>query len=246
MSTRCDIAGFLIRRTKTNVVVRFLNNRLRCRRQTIVLFANANFVNRCGHLRQAISESSSLLVLNDGIALDVASFVRFGTPFPENMNGTDFTGKLLSGLDQEATIFLLGAHPNVIESAARVFDRFSRVRVVGYADGYSIWEDEDAIIQEIQNTAPDILLVGFGNPLQEEWILRNRAIICAPLILAVGALFDFISGNKPRAPKALRMMRLEWAHRLALEPSRLVYRYTIGTARFFAAVLIESDKSVMR
>lgn len=242
MNTRCDIAGFTVRRTKTDVVVRFLNNRLRKRRPIMVFFANSNFVNRCGHLRKAIAETSGLLVLNDGVAIDVASFLRFGAFFPENLNGTDFTWTLLSRLDQDTSIFLLGSRPEVVESAAKAFGGLPHVRVVDYSDGYTIWADEAALIRRIQNAQPDILLVGFGNPTQEEWMLRNRSVLETPLMISVGALFDFVSGNKPRAPKVLRVMRLEWAHRLALEPRRLLTRYTVGIGRFFAAVLSGSGK----
>ena len=81
----------------------------------------------------------------------------------------------------------------------------------------------------------------WGNPIQEEWILDNRDAINVPLIISVGALFDFVSGHTPRAPKVLRIVRLEWAHRLALEPRRLIGRYTIGIARFLAAALFRGD-----
>jgi len=60
-----------------------------------------------------------------------------------------------------------------------------------------------------------------------------------PLIFAVGALFDFVSGFTPRAPRLMRKLRLEWAYRLMREPRRLVGRYTVGTARFFGMVLFE-------
>lgn len=239
MSTRREIAGFKIRRTTTANVVRFLNRRLRRRRQTVVFFANANFITRCRHLGQTISKSKDLIVLNDGLALDFAAFLRYGVPFPDNLNGSDFTLSLLSQLDQEARVYLFGGRPSVVEAAAKAFDDFSHVQVVGYADGYSTRDAESTIVEHIAQAAPDILLVALGNPLQEEWVLRNRNAVEVPLILAVGALFDFVSGYKPRAPKVLRLMRLEWAFRLALEPRRLVGRYTIGIVRFFAAVILD-------
>lgn len=189
-----------------------------------------------------MAKTPDLLVLNDGVAIDLASFLRFGAFFPDNLNGTDFTWTLLSRLDRDANIFLLGSRHDVVESAAKVFGRLPHVRVVGYADGYTIWADEAAVVRRVQQSAPDILLVGLGNPIQEEWMLRNRNVLEAPLMVSVGALFDFVSGSKPRAPKVLRVMRLEWAHRLALEPRRLLARYTLGIGRFFAAVLGGSSK----
>lgn len=241
--TRSKIAGFVIRRTTTRVVVRFLNRQWRQRRRSIVFFANANFVTQCGHLRRAIADSPEIIVLNDGFALDVAALLRRGTRFPENLNGTDFTPALLSRLDRKARVFLLGGHPDVVQATAETFGRLPQVDVCGHVDGYSIWHDEAAVNQKIEDATPDILLVALGNPLQEEWILRNRSSLQVPLILAVGALFDFVSGNIPRAPQILRSLRLEWAYRLMREPRRLVGRYTIGTLRFFGMAIFGSDKA---
>lgn len=242
MSTRCDIAGFIVRRTFKDIVLRFLNNRLRRRRRTIVFFANANLITRCQHLRHAISTSPEVFLLNDGLAVDVASFLRFGAAFPDNLNGTDLTCLFLSQLKQDSRVYLLGGHPPVVEAAAKVLGGMPRVRIAGYTDGYSIWGDEPAVVERIRDAEPDILLVAFGNPLQEEWVLRHCGALDVPMIMAVGALFNFVSGHTPRAPKFVRAVRLEWAHRLAHEPRRLVGRYTFGIAQFFLTVWKHSGK----
>lgn len=243
MPTRCKIAGFMIRRTTTRIAVRFLIRQWRHRRRTIVFFANANFVTQCGHLRQTIAESSDVILLNDGLALNLAALLRSGAGFPENLNGTDFTPAFLSRLDPGARVFLLGGRPGVAQAAAEAIHRFSQVYIAGHADGYSIWEDEAGVIQQINRAKPDILLVALGNPLQEEWILRNRTSLQVPLILAVGAWFDFISGHTPRAPHMLRRLRLEWAYRLMREPRRLTGRYTVGILRFFSMAIFSSDET---
>ena len=242
MSTRCDIAGFIVRRTFKDAVLRFLNSRLRRRRQTIVFFANANFITRCQHLRHAMSASPDVFLLNDGLAIDIASFLRFGAAFPDNLNGTDFTVLFLTQLKQDTRVYLLGGHPPVVEAAAKVFGSMTDVRIAGFTDGYSIWEDQLAVVERIRDAEPDILLVAFGNPLQEEWVLRHCGALDVPMIMAVGALFNFVSGYTPRAPKFLRAVRLEWAHRLAHEPRRLAGRYTFGIAQFFMTVLRHSGK----
>jgi beta-1,4-glucosyltransferase len=85
--------------------------------------------------------------------------------------------------------------------------------------------------------------VAFGNPLQEKWILRHREALEVPLIFAVGALFDFLSGTASRAPQFIRRARLEWAYRLVQEPRRLFRRYTIDTLRFFGMAIFGGDKT---
>ncbi len=225
------------------VVVRFLKQRLHRRRRAIVFFANANFVTQCSHLRQTIAESPEIFLLNDGLALDLAALLRSGARFPENLNGTDFTPAFLSRLSQSARVFFLGGRPGVAQRAAEALCRDPQLDVAGYADGYSVWDDEAAVNRHINDAKSDILLVALGNPVQEEWILRNRASIKVPLIFAVGALFDFVSGNVPRAPQLLRTLRLEWAYRLTREPRRLAGRYTLGMLRFFGMVMLRGNKA---
>lgn len=232
-----DIAGFDVRDTTTAAFVRFLKARLRRHRGTIVLFANANFIVKCRHLSNAVGTRPDLFLVGDGVALDAAAKLLFGRRFRENMNGTDFTPHLLTCLDPDTGVFLLGASPDTVAGAAAAFSRTAPVRIAGTLDGYSMWQDEAATLARIRDARPQVLLVALGNPLQEEWILRNADALDVPLIMGVGALFEFVAGTKPRAPEALRRLRLEWAHRLALEPQRLAGRYTIGIARFFAAVV---------
>ena len=79
---------------------------------------------------------------------------------------------------------------------------------------------------------PDITLVAMGTPQQEIWIDSNIRQGHGRMVFGVGALFDFISGAVPRAPMAVRKMRLEWVWRLIQEPSRLWYRYIVGNPVF--------------
>jgi beta-1,4-glucosyltransferase len=79
-----------------------------------------------------------------------------------------------------------------------------------------------------------VVLVALGNPVQEEWILNHRQALDASILIGVGALFDFWAGDKPRAPRAIQKMRLEWLYRLALEPRRLLRRYSVDLLVFFA------------
>jgi beta-1,4-glucosyltransferase len=241
--TQTTIAGFVIRRTTGPAAFRLLKQRWRDRRRAIVFFANANFVIQCASLRQTIAESPEILLLNDGVALDIAALLRRGVRFPENLNGTDFTPTFLSALDRTARVYLLGGRPGVAASAAEVLSRFHHVEICGQIDGYSIWRDEAAVNRDINAVRPDILLVALGNPLQEEWILRNRTALEVPLIFAVGALFDFLSGTAPRAPQFVRRVRLEWAYRLVHEPRRLFRRYTIDTLKFFGMAIFGGNKT---
>jgi N-acetylglucosaminyldiphosphoundecaprenol N-acetyl-beta-D-mannosaminyltransferase len=92
----------------------------------------------------------------------------------------------------------------------------------------------------INAAAADVVWVGLGAPRQELWIARNRPLLAAPLVVGVGAAFDFLAGTKPQAPRGLRAAGLEWAFRLATEPRRLAPRYLRTIPRF--AVLAVADE----
>ena len=70
-----------------------------------------------------------------------------------------------------------------------------------------------------------MLVLGLGAPKQELWIHRFRGRLPVAAALCVGATIDFLAGEKPRAPKILRTLGLEWMHRMLSEPRRLVRRY---------------------
>ena len=71
------------------------------------------------------------------------------------------------------------------------------------------------------------------------WILENAPDLGARLFIGVGALLDFLAGEKPRAPEMVRTLRMEWLYRLSLEPRRLVRRYTVDIGRFLVRCVRE-------
>ena len=82
-----------------------------------------------------------------------------------------------------------------------------------------------SILARIAHARPDLLVVGLGAPKQELWVHRHRSQIQAAAVLCVGATIDFLAGEKHRAPIWMRLVGLEWLHRVASEPKRLARRY---------------------
>jgi len=107
-----------------------------------------------------------------------------------------------------------------------------RLTICGTRDGYSGAIDEADAIEAVRAARADIVLVALGNPRQERWIAQKAVHVGAPLVMGVGALFDFLADIVPRAPLLIQRMRLEWLWRLAHEPWRLGKRYTVDIARF--------------
>ncbi len=78
------------------------------------------------------------------------------------------------------------------------------------------------MVERIQAARPDVVWVGIGSPRQERWMSDHLERLDVPALIGVGAAFDFLSGNKPQAPRWVQRSGLEWLFRLASEPRRLV------------------------
>jgi N-acetylglucosaminyldiphosphoundecaprenol N-acetyl-beta-D-mannosaminyltransferase len=143
---------------------------------------------------------------------------------------------------QGFSIYLLGAHPGVAEKVAVILkQQYPDLRITGTHHGYfdkspdSV--ENEAVLQAINATSPDVLLVGLGMPLQERWLMENWDRLETKIALPVGALFDYLAGEFPRAPHWMTDHGLEWLGRLIVEPRRLWRRYLLGIPRFLWLVL---------
>lgn len=213
-----------------------------------IFFLNAHYYNlSCkDHLYRKILNESTLL-LNDGVGVSLAlRFKKINEK--ENMNGTDFIPKVLKlSAENNKKIFLLGAKEEVIkEVPKKLKEKYKNINIVGFRNGYFNEKDQDKIIYDINSSGAEILIVGMGAPLQEIWISRNKhKFKNIKLIIAGGAIFDFLSEKVPRAPKTLRKLKLEWLYRLYLEPKRLFYRYVIGNILFFLNIFCNRKSFIL-
>lgn len=99
---------------------------------------------------------------------------------------------------------------------------------------------EDAtIVQKINQARPDIVWVGLGTPKQDLWMAAHRPQLTAPILIGVGAAFDFHTGRIPQAPKWMQQGGLEWLFRLWQEPRRLWYRYLVYNPLFLMLLLLQ-------
>jgi N-acetylglucosaminyldiphosphoundecaprenol N-acetyl-beta-D-mannosaminyltransferase len=100
--------------------------------------------------------------------------------------------------------------------------------------------DEDAAITEtINRAAPDVLWIGLGTPKQEKWMHQHRELLRVPVVVGVGAAFDFLSARKKQAPIWMREHGLEWLFRLLQEPRRLWKRYLVDGSQFIFLVALD-------
>lgn len=185
---------------------------------------------------------TSALVYCDGAGI-VLGAKMLGQSLPVRLTAADWLPDMLGYFaEAQCSVFLLGGEPSVPESAMAVLDEMvPNHSVIGAHHGFILKdaELENAVIERINQLKPDILIVGFGTPLQERWIEKNRHRLEVSTIYAIGAVMDFISGKVSRCPRWMGDAGLEWLYRLGTEPSRLLGRYVIGNPWFLGRILLQ-------
>jgi exopolysaccharide biosynthesis WecB/TagA/CpsF family protein len=197
-------------------------------------FVNVNSVNlsiKYPQLKTSINKIDR--VFADGSGLRLAA-KTLGVRIKENVNGTDMLpGLCKAAIADGASIYLLGAKPGVAQATAdNLKAQYSELDIAGTAHGYFAKDQQSSVIEEINQSNADILLVAMGSPDQEQWLVENAPLIRCRTALAVGGLFDFYSGNIARAPMWMRELGLEWVWRLIQEPTTKFNRYLIGNPLF--------------
>lgn len=142
------------------------------------------------------------------------------------------------------SLFFLGARPGVAEAAQqKLLELYKDLRIVGVHHGYfdktANSEANQALLDQINRLAPDILVVAFGMPMQERWLKDNWDKVEAHVALTGGAVFDYVSGKLKRPPRWLANNGFEWLGRLIIEPGRLWQRYLLGNPKFVWRVFRE-------
>ncbi len=204
-----------------------------------VAFVNANLANEAANDTAVAEALQGFHLLNDGIGLDLASLMLFGRFFPANLNGTDFTPAYLDRTRLRLRLFLLGSDARVVAKAAELYaERWPRHEIVGFHSGYFDDAEPADLAERVRSARADVVLAAMGNPRQELWLARHVPEVC-PVGIAVGALFNFQTGEIRRAPEWFRKMRIEWVYRLLSEPRRLWRRYTVGNAMFLSRVALQ-------
>ena len=209
----------------------------------LVLHVNAHGLNLCYRdpaLRSFFNAAS--VVFSDGAGVVLAARI-LGQHLPERITYADWAWQLAAFAEREnLSLFFLGARPGVAERAvAYLKERHPNLRVVGAHHGYFDQDpgspENEAVLKEINASRPDVLLVGFGMPLQERWLMHNWDRVDARVALTGGAVFDYVSGELKRGPRILTNNGFEWFARFLIEPKRLWRRYVIGNPLFLSRVL---------
>ena len=98
------------------------------------------------------------------------------------------------------------------------------------------------MLDRIDAARPDIVWVGLGTPKQDHWVANHRPLLGAPVLIAIGAAFDFHAGVLKQAPPWMQRGGLEWLYRFGQEPRRLAYRYLVLNPLFVVNTILQATR----
>lgn len=182
----------------------------------ILMAVNAEKLARGDSAIKAIAAVN--LAYPDGMGA-VLALRRLGIRSPR-IAGADLWTGIVDRWADGKRFYLVGAKRSVIEAvAAKLRARHPNIDLA-YRDGYLEPGDLDRLYDEFSKVRPEVVLVGMGSPRQE--ILMSRLLAAHPaLYVGLGGGFDVFVGRKPRAPRFLQRVGLEWAYQFVREPRRL-------------------------
>jgi N-acetylglucosaminyldiphosphoundecaprenol N-acetyl-beta-D-mannosaminyltransferase len=210
-------------------------------RPGVILSANVHSINLCRRLpwlANFYNQADVVYVDGAGIVLGAR---LLGYRFPGRTTMDDWgwpAARCLAVLGR--SLYLLGNPPGVAAQAAmKLTEHAPGLTVLGSHHGFfqKHGPENEAVVAEINRLAPDILMVGLGMPLEQQWIMDNLARLRVRVIWEVGSAFQLWADAIPHCPRWVGNLGLNWLFRLLLEPRRLAKRYLWGNMVFLAAIL---------
>lgn len=241
---RVNILGVGISAINMQMAVETIEGWIASREQHFVCVTTVNEVVQCQSdpaLRETINRSG--LVTPDGMPLVWLSRWQ-GFAHVDRVYGPDLmlAACARSVATQYRHFFYGGTEGVVGELVQRLSGRFPGLQIAGtYAPPFrplSV-EEDTAAVDMINASNPDIVWVGMGGAKQNRWMASHVGRLKAPVLVGVGAAFDFHAGRKKQAPRWMQRNGLEWLYRLSQEPRRLWRRYLLSNPLFVLLVTLQ-------
>ncbi|MBQ1335387.1 MAG: WecB/TagA/CpsF family glycosyltransferase, partial [Selenomonadaceae bacterium] len=181
----------------------------------LIATANAEMIMRATHdkeLRDILNAAA--LVVPDGAGTVWAAH-HLGYQMPERVAGYDLAQELMRlAPARKRRIYFFGSAPGVADKAKKKAEElYPGIEIVGTRNGYFKEADEPAIIADIKEKKPDLLLAALGVPKQEKWLNAHKEELGVPLSIGVGGTLDVMAGVMKRAPRWMQKAKLEWLFR---------------------------------
>lgn len=184
------------------------------------------------------------LIHPDGIGVYLAiRFLSESKINPPKITGSDLYWKIIKEIEtNNLSLYILGDSQDVLIQAMRsIKEEYPNIRFVGSHHGY-IEISDPKIIDNIAKSKPDVIFVGLGINKQEEWINKWKFNFPNSRIIAIGGGLRVIGEDRPRGPKFIQKMGLEWLIRLIYNPKQYWKRYLIGIPLFIFRIIKEKFK----
>jgi len=243
LTNRCELMGVRIDALTIPLLHGAIEDVITMRQKAIVANVNINAMNIAWEhswFRDFLNTSRYVFCDGHGVMLGA----RFcGLRIPEKITYAHwFPIFCRFCAEKNFSLFFLGGAPGIaVEARKRLEAQIPELRVVGTHDGFfdkgKKSAQNQAVLAQINQAKPDVLLTSFGMPLQEKWLSENWSDLSAHIALTGGACLDYMAGRSNRPPDWMANHGLEWLGRLLYEPGRLWKRYLIGNPLFYLRLL---------
>jgi N-acetylglucosaminyldiphosphoundecaprenol N-acetyl-beta-D-mannosaminyltransferase len=240
---KVNILGVAVDAIDTDGLHRAIAESIRQRRKDVYAYVNINAINIARsdeRFRNFLNCSHIVYCDGEGVRLGAS---MLGCWLPPRVVLTYWIWELCELMEREHfSVFFLGStNEDVTEAVARVQQRYPKIRIVGSHHGYFAKRgtESDAVVELVNSAKPNVLIVGFGMPMQEFWIEENLARLNANVILPAGSMINYTAGRKSMAPQWMANHGMEWLYRFFQEPGRLWKRYLIGNPSFMFRIVLE-------
>lgn len=235
-----EIFGIKINKLTNSTFLELFREAIKNKHKITIGYANAHTLNS-GYSDKSLAGllNSMDYVHPDGIGVFLASQHLLGNSgLQARLTGSDFYPLLIDECIKNGwSMFFFGHKKQTLEKIKQLHPN---LKIAGTAEGYDF--DNSRVIDSINASRPDILIIGLSFPFQEKWINEFKERLYCSVILAVGEGIKVFSGEKKRGPLFLRKLGLEWLVRVFTNPSGNMGRYLIGNPKFVVRILRERKK----
>ena len=189
------------------------------------------------------------LIHADGMSVVFASLFAGRRRLPERIATTDFFHRAVAtAMREDLSFYMLGGSERQnLAAFAAIRAAYPGLRLAGRRNGYFARDEDATVCREIVASGADVLWVGLGKPLQEQWAVTNRERLAGVgWLKTCGGLYAFLANEVRRAPRLAQNLGLEWVWRTLQEPQRLGWRYLMTSPHALVRIAFARESSKTR
>ncbi|MBV6478473.1 MAG: UDP-N-acetyl-D-mannosaminuronic acid transferase [Ignavibacteria bacterium] len=234
---KIKIFGIEVANINYSDFLQIFDNSINNMRKMHIAYANAHTLNQIyGNEKMKKLYSSFDLIHPDGIGIFLASKIMFGSRgLKQRITGSDFYEHLINESVKKSWSYFFFGHDELTLSQISI--KHPKLMIKGFNEGYNFNSEE--VLDKINKSNADILIIGLSAPKQEIWINENSKKLKSSVVLAVGEGIKVFAGKKIRGPLLARKAGFEWFFRFMSNPSKNFNKYIIGNNLFLYRVIRE-------